>query len=57
MLVALAVGASRIYLRAHWLTNVLGGCVLGTSWVAVVIAAMETAAPTKAGYRRARLVA
>ncbi len=37
VLIALAVGASRIYLGAHWLTDVLGGYVLGAFWIAVVV--------------------
>ena len=36
-LVALVVGGSRIYLGAHWLTDVLGGYALGASWVAIVV--------------------
>jgi undecaprenyl-diphosphatase len=37
-LIALMVGASRIYLGAHWLTDVLGGYALGATWLAIVIA-------------------
>lgn len=31
-----AIGFSRLYLRVHWLTDVLGGFALGTAWTAVV---------------------
>lgn len=35
LLVATAIGLSRIYLAYHWLTDVLGGWALGFAWVAV----------------------
>ncbi|HXY73672.1 MAG TPA: bifunctional DedA family/phosphatase PAP2 family protein [Actinomycetota bacterium] len=38
LLVTLIVGGSRIYLGAHWMTDVLGGYALGGFWVSLVIA-------------------
>jgi undecaprenyl-diphosphatase len=37
-LVTLVVGASRVYLGAHWLSDVLSGYALGAAWTALVAA-------------------
>jgi undecaprenyl-diphosphatase len=40
-LIVLVVGFTRMYLSAHWLTDVLGGFLLGAGWLALWIGLLE----------------
>jgi len=42
VLIAALVGVSRLYLGAHWLTDVVGGAVLGIVWILVVLGVVRT---------------
>ncbi|MCI0455745.1 MAG: phosphatase PAP2 family protein [Gemmataceae bacterium] len=37
----LGIGFSRVYLRAHWLSDVLAGFAIGVAWVGLCITVME----------------
>ena len=43
-LVVLAIGFSRLYLGAHFMTDVLGGYLIGTAWLMLCIVLLKLAA-------------
>jgi membrane-associated phospholipid phosphatase len=49
-----AVGITRCYLAAHWLTDVLAGWMLGSLWVVVVVFTARGAGPRSSGSPRDR---
>ena len=52
----LVIGASRLYLGVHWLTDVLGGYALGLAWLSLVMVTAPLVNDWVA-HRRARRVA
>ncbi len=47
--ITLVVGASRVYLGAHWLTDVVGGYALGATWVCILAAIWLLGRPDSPG--------
>ncbi|MCA1844961.1 MAG: phosphatase PAP2 family protein, partial [Actinobacteria bacterium] len=49
VLIVTLVGITRLYLAAHWLTDVLGGWCFGTVWFLLVLAAARAITGRQAG--------
>jgi len=51
IVLAVSVGISRIYLGAHWLSDVIGGFLAGALWLLVLVAAMDRVSRLRRGGR------
>jgi membrane protein DedA with SNARE-associated domain len=51
LLLIAAIGFSRLYLGAHWLTDVLGGLALGALWLGLVLIVVRAVAELRARSR------
>jgi membrane-associated phospholipid phosphatase len=50
LLLTLGVAASRLYLRSHWMSDVLGGVTGGTAYLLLFLLAIDpTLRPSRAG--------